>query len=381
LDYMKQVLVVGATGSIGRQTLDIAARHADDYRIVALSAHHDQTGLLSCIDNPVVSSNCKLCLSGRQPSDARIGYTGADGLRRMIIDSTADIVVNAAAGADGLASSIAALESGKDLALANKETIVMAGRLIIDLARKASRRILPVDSEHAAIFSMIERLGRHTIKSVILTASGGAFRDTALQELASMTAVAALAHPTWSMGTKITIDSASMANKGLEVIEAARLFDMPADNISVVIHPESRVHSFVRARDGSLYAQISRPDMRLPILAALAWPQVPDDNIADLDPAMAAMTFRPVDLARYPLLGLAYDALRAGEGATIAYNAANELAVEAFMDGLIGFMDLGSVVKSTLECGWPTLATDFDMVQAIDRHVRDTAVMIIKELQ
>ena len=342
---MKKIILVGATGSIGTQTLAILERHQDSFMLVGMSAHANESQLLKTTSNAANPRYpISLCLSGALPRDDRIQYSGTDGLNRMIRETDADIVVNAAAGAAGLEPSIAALESGKDLALANKESIVMAGRIVLALAEHAGRRVIPVDSEHAAIFSMVERFGKQNIKDVLLTASGGAFRDLPVEDLSRVTLAETLAHPTWSMGAKITVDSASMANKGLEVIEAARLFGLKSAQIKVVIHPESRVHSFIRTKDGSLYAQLSKPDMRLPILNALTWPEMLDEDIADLDPASSPMSFRPVDYGRYPLLALAYRALDAGEGATVAYNAANEVAVAAFMNGRIRFIDFERVV-------------------------------------
>jgi 1-deoxy-D-xylulose-5-phosphate reductoisomerase len=301
---MKRIILIGATGSIGTQTLDVLNRHKDEFILAGMSAHANETRLLHIALNAANSGTpIPLCLSGAIPSDDRIHYSGKDGLNRLIRVTEADLVVNATAGAAGLEPSIAALDSGKDLALANKESIVMAGRIVLDMAKKKGRRVFPVDSEHAAIFSMVERFGKKNIKEVILTASGGAFRDLPVENLSQVCLADALSHPTWSMGTKITVDSASMANKGLEVIEAARLFGLSSCEIKVVIHPESRVHSFIRTRDGSLYAQVSRPDMRLPILNALAWPEMLDEDIADLDPAFSSISFRPVDYLRYPLLG------------------------------------------------------------------------------
>jgi 1-deoxy-D-xylulose-5-phosphate reductoisomerase len=379
---MKRILLVGATGSIGTQTLDVIARHRDEFMVAGLSAHVNEARLLAIAaaanngDTPF-----PLCLSGQAPQDASIQYSGSDGLVRMIQETDADIVMNAAAGASGLESSIASLESGKDLALANKESIVMAGRIVLDLAKTTCRRVIPVDSEHAAVFNMVQRFGRENIREVVLTASGGAFRDFPIERLAQVSLSDALAHPTWSMGAKITVDSASMANKGLEVIEAARLFNLGFHEIKVVIHPESRVHSFIRTRDGSLYAQVSRPDMRLPIINALYWPEMPEETIADLDPAYSPLSFRPVDLNRYPLLALAYRALVSGEGATIAYNAANEIAVEAFMVGQLRFIDLERIVDPTIGMVWPELIGDLAEVYEVDKEARAVASRIIQELQ
>jgi 1-deoxy-D-xylulose-5-phosphate reductoisomerase len=375
---MKRILIVGATGSIGRQTIDIISRHEDAFRVVGMSAHRDELGLLAAAAR---FGTVSLCLSGAAPSSSEISYTGAEGLSRLVEDADADIVVNAAAGSDGLSTSFAALRSGKDLALANKETIVMAGRLALAEAARVGKRILPVDSEHSAIFNIVERFGREAIKGVVITASGGAFRDMPLERLAGVTLKDALAHPTWSMGAKITVDSATMANKGLEVIEAARLFSLGPERIDVAVHPESRVHSFVRTRDGSLYAQMSRPDMRIPILNALSWPDMIDEDIADLDILSSPVTFYRPDAARYPLLGLAYEALRLGEGAANAYNAANEVAVAAFMEGRMGFADIYGIVAKTLESGYPSLLDDLDAVALIDKAARDRARRLIEEMR
>ncbi len=373
----KRIILIGSTGSIGRQTLDVVARHPDRFTIVGLSAHRDEDGLCrAAMAYPAAT----LCLSGAVPRADGISYHGADGLVRLIAETGADIVVNAAAGADGLEPSFAALRSGKDLALANKETIVMAGRLVLAEAALHDRRILPVDSEHAAIFNMIERFGAGSVRGVILTASGGAFRQTPLERLPFVKPGDALAHPTWNMGAKITIDSASMANKGLEVIEAARLFGLSPASINVAIHPESRVHSFIRTTDGSLYAQISKPDMRLPIINALSWPEMIDEHIADLDPTESPMTFWKPEPARYPLLGLAYEALAAGEGNTVAYNAANEVAVAAFMNGSIRFTDLYRVVAATLDHEHPQVVDSLEAVRDADRRAREQAALALKEI-
>ncbi|HUW70755.1 MAG TPA: 1-deoxy-D-xylulose-5-phosphate reductoisomerase [bacterium] len=374
---LKRIILIGATGSIGKQTLDVVSRHPDLFALVGLSAHRDEQGLRKAA---MAYPTATLCLSGATPREAGIRYVGAEGLIRLVEDTSADIVVNAAAGADGLEPSFAALRSGKDLALANKETIVMAGRLALAEAALHGKRILPVDSEHAAIFNMMERFGAGSVRGVIITASGGAFRQMPLERLPFVTPRDALAHPTWNMGAKITIDSASMANKGLEVIEAARLFSLAPESIDVAIHPESRVHSFIRTRDGSLYAQISRPDMRLPILNALSWPDMIDEHIADLDPTQSPMTFHKPEPLRYPLLGLAYEALMAGEGYTVAYNAADEIAVAAFMDGSIRFTDLHRVVAATLDHDHPRLVDDLDAVRDADRQARELAKVVLKEI-
>ncbi|HOX92155.1 MAG TPA: 1-deoxy-D-xylulose-5-phosphate reductoisomerase [Spirochaetales bacterium] len=369
---MKSVLVVGASGSIGKQTLDVLERHKDLFTLAGMSAHTNLDFLIAAANS--LNPDAPLCLSAPTVcKHDRVSYYGKDGLVSMIMETQADIVVNAAAGSDGLAVSVAALRSGKHLALANKETVVMAGRLVLAMAKQNGLMVLPVDSEHSALFNLIERFGKASIREVIITASGGAFRNCPLEELPNKTLNDALAHPTWNMGAKITIDSATMANKGLEVIEAARLFDLNAEQIKVVIHPESKVHSFVRTLDGSLYAQISRPDMRLPILNALTWPHLAHETVGDLDITSSALNFGPVQEARYPLLALAYEALVSGEGACCAYNAANEIAVGAFMNARIGFSTIAAVVERTLRNPWPKQLEHFDEVFACDEAARNAA--------
>jgi len=377
---LKRVVVVGVTGSIGRQALDVVRRHRDLFAVAAVSAHTAEAGLAAAAGEFGLPPRW-VCLSGRTPTVDAVGRSGAAGLADMIREADADIVLNAAAGSDGLPCTMAALSSGKDVALANKESVVMAGRLVMDAARAVGRRVLPVDSEHSAIFNLVERIGREYVRGVIITASGGPFRELPLERLASVSVEDALAHPTWNMGRKITVDSASMANKGLEVIEASRLFGLAPADIEVVIHPESRVHSFVRTLDGSLYAQMSRPDMRLPILNALAWPDVVAEDLADLDPALAPVTFHPVDGRRYPMLGLAYAALASGEGAANAYNAANEVAVAAFLDSRIGFTAIPAVVESVLDRPWPARLDDLEAVASVDAAARSYAAEGLREMQ
>ncbi len=372
---MKRVLLLGATGSIGRQALDIVARHRDRFSIAGLHSHTDASGLaLAATTHP----GAVACLGGRV--DATFAYSGPGSLRRLIEETEADMVVNAVAGSAGLMPSLWALRSGKDLALANKETVVMAGRLVLEEAARLGRAVLPVDSEHSAIFNLVERIGRDRVREIVITASGGAFRDEPLESLERKTPADALAHPTWSMGAKITIDSATMANKGLEVIEAARLFRARPEDIKVVIHPESRVHSLVRTLEGSLYAQLSRPDMRLPILNALSWPELVPEDVADLDLCGSSLRFYAPDPARYPLLGLAYEALKAGEGATCAYNAANEVAVEAFSGGRLGFTRIAEVTRRALSDDYPAAVSSVEAALDVDASARRHALRALKEL-
>jgi 1-deoxy-D-xylulose-5-phosphate reductoisomerase len=375
---LKRILLIGATGSIGRQTLDIVQRHPEHFCIVGMSAHRDEAGLLS---SSKAHPGAILCLSGATPASHTIQHSGTIGLESLIETTPADILVNAAFGSDGLPVSLKALTSGLDLALANKESIVMAGRIVLETAARFGKSVMPVDSEHSAIWKLIKGIGRENVKSVIITASGGAFRSLPLENLPHVTPKDALAHPTWNMGAKITVDSASMANKGLEVIEAARLFSLQPQDIEVVIHPESRVHSFVRSKDGSLYAQISRPDMRIPILGALSWPQTLPENCADMDPTIDGMSFYKPDPGRFPLLELAYEALGLGEGATNAYNAANEIAVEAFLNHRLRFTEIPVVVSGTLKIKFPEVLEGISDVLRVDRSARNIAMRLVEEIR
>lgn len=378
----KRVIVVGATGSIGRQTLEAVAAYPDRFEVVGLAANRSAAALLAAAAS---WPRAALALSGAGRSGGtvsdRVAYLGEEGLLAMIRETEAELVVNGASGAAGLPSSLAALESGKDLALANKESVVMGYSLLEAAALRSKRSILPVDSEHAALFQLRNRVGASEIDELVITASGGAFRDRPLSELGSVRPDEAAAHPNWSMGRKISIDSATMANKGLEVIEASRLFGVKPERVKVLIHPQSLVHALVRARDGSLYANASEPDMRLPIMNALAWPEALACPFGRLELAGRVLEFRAPDPARYPLLGLAYAALAAGEGATVAYNAADEVAVAAYESGAIGFLDIARVVELTLSLSWPGNLASLGEILEADRAARSEAAAAIKELR
>ncbi|HUW41203.1 MAG TPA: 1-deoxy-D-xylulose-5-phosphate reductoisomerase [Rectinemataceae bacterium] len=366
----KRVIVIGATGSIGRQTLDVIRSRPDLFQVVGLSAHSSEGRLL---ESGQAFPGAVLALGGAAPHSDRIALHGSDGVEKLIRSVEADIVVNGAAGSGGLRISLAALESGKDLALANKESVVMGWGLLHRSAELSSRKILPVDSEHAALFQLIQRVGAEEIEELTITASGGAFRNLPLEELAKVTPDQAAAHPNWSMGRKITIDSATMANKGLEVIEASRLFDVPGSKVKVLIHPQSIVHALVRTRDGTLYAQLSEPDMRVPIQNALTWPDTLPCPFGRLELAGKSLEFKEVDPVRYPFLELAYKALAMGEGATVALNAADEVAVEAFEKGALGFTDIATIVDRTLDRPWPTRLEDLGSIFDVDSAARDAA--------
>jgi len=359
---MKRVIILGCTGSIGKSAIDVIKSMPGNFKIVALSAHSSEEELLKQAGAFGVK---KLALTGKNPVDRSIEYYSPKGLLDMIADTDADIVVNGVAGSEGLLPSVTSLESGKNLALANKETIVMAGSLITDIASKNNKKIIPVDSEHSAIFQLLQGKKKEEIDEIVITASGGAFRDLPASELKNVKLEDALKHPNWSMGTKITIDSSSMANKGLEVIEAYQLFNIPLCKIKVLIHPQSMVHSLVRTTDGSLYAQISKPDMRVPIQNALTWPDVGPSLFGRLDLSGVSLTFQSPDFEKYKMLELAYRAAELGLGSSIAYNAANEVAVDAFVNRKIDFWEIPHITEHTIEkLSFKGIDTIEDIVEA-----------------
>jgi 1-deoxy-D-xylulose-5-phosphate reductoisomerase len=368
----KRIAVLGATGSIGKSALDVIARGKDHFKMVLLSAHTDSKGLAEA---GRLWPGAATVLSGGENAPSKEG--GQKSLLAAIANSGADMCLNGISGAAGLEPSMAAIEAGSDLALANKETLVMAGPLVLRQAEKKKVKIVPVDSEHSAVFHLLEAHGADALDEIILTASGGPFRGWTIKEMEKVSPQDALAHPTWNMGAKITIDSASMANKGLEVIEAVRLFHFPPEKIKVVIHPQSIVHSMIRMKDGEVYAQLSRPDMRLPIQKALYWPEtVPSKEgdttgfgRLDFNPSVT-LEFFPPDIEKFPLLGLAYDAARMGGLYPCAYNGANEAAVAAFLSGRIGFLDIGRITRYVLDRDWSEEPDDFASVMEADRQAR-----------
>jgi len=359
----KKIIILGCTGSIGLNTIDIVKAMPDRFEIAAMSAHSSEEQLLS-LAKTFKAKN--LALTGSRPKDSSIKYHTPEGLLQMIADTDADIVVNGIAGSSGLLPSIASLESGKNLALANKETVVMAGSLIKKTASKHGKKIIPVDSEHSAIFNLLEKRELNEIDEIIITASGGAFRNLTAEEMNKASLEDALTHPNWSMGRKITIDSASMANKGLEVIEAYQLFGLTLSKIKVLIHPQSMVHSLIRTIDGSLYAQISKPDMRVPIQNALTWPESVPSLFGRLDLAGITLSFTEPDLKKYKMLSLAYQAAEAGCGYTIAYNAANEAAVDAFLNRKINFPGIPHITEKTLSSLDGISSFNFNNVETIE---------------
>ena len=354
---MKKILVLGCTGSIGTSTLNIVRSMPEDFSICGLTAHNNEKSL-NFLSNEF---SCDSVLTSKD---------GVNAIESLIQKTDPDIVVNGIAGAAGLLPSKITIECGKKLALANKETVVMAWPLIKELAFNKDVEIIPVDSEHSAIFSLINQVGRKNIKNVIITASGGPFRTLSRDELEKVTVEQALQHPTWNMGKKITIDSASLANKGLEVIEANRLFDFDAKDIQVVVHPQSFIHSMVRTNDGMLYAQISDPDMKHPIFNALTWPENKQSSMNEFDLFDQTMTFYRPRMIDFPMLSYAFEVAQRGKAYTIAYNAANEIAVSAFLDKKISFMAIPRIVRSTLDKDWNHMPSSFEDVFEIDIQAR-----------
>ncbi len=360
----KKILILGCTGSIGSQTVDIVRKMGDRFKIVGLCAGHNKDAL----DALCAEFNCPGTLFSKE---------GIDGIKKLVQTCKADMAVNGIAGAAGLEPSAIVLENGIDLALANKETVVMAWPIIKALAKKNSASIIPVDSEHSAVFNLIHQSRKENIDEIVITASGGPFREYTDEQLKTVSVEQALKHPTWNMGKKITIDSATLANKGLEVIEACRLFDMPAEKVKVVVHPQSLIHSLVRTNDGMLYAQISNPDMRHPIFGALVWPEIAHNYLEPFNLAGHEMTFYPPRFDAFPMLSLAYECAKKNKSYTIAYNAANEIAVAAFIDKKCGFTDIPKIVEKVLEKDWSQEADSLDTIFAIDQKARNIAQELI----
>jgi 1-deoxy-D-xylulose-5-phosphate reductoisomerase len=346
--------VLGATGSIGASTLDVMAGHPERYRVFALTAHASVDALLELcrVHRPRfavlsgIAENRALEKSFRQAGSELL--FGAAALEQVVSEAGCDAVMAGIVGAAGLASTLAAARAGKRVLLANKEALVMAGPLVMRVARESGAQLLPVDSEHNAVFQCLSDV--KAVRRIVLTASGGPFRALPLDRLDAVTPDQACAHPNWVMGRKISVDSATMMNKGLEVIEARWLFEVGPERIEVLIHPQSIVHSLVEYVDGSVIAQLSNPDMRVPIAHALAYPQRIASGARPLDlAAINDLSFERPDHRRFPCLPLAYAALRAGGSAPAALNAANEVAVQAFLAGRLPFSAIARVIEATLE--------------------------------
>jgi len=377
MSHKQTVAILGSTGSIGTQTLDVIDRHSELFEVYALTAHSNIDLLVkqARIYRPEVVAiaderHYKTLREALDGLPVKV-FAGADSICQIVAMSPIDTVVTAMVGYSGLLPTVKAIEAGKKIALANKETLVVAGELVTDLALRNRVDIVPIDSEHSAIFQCLVGENENSVEKLILTASGGAFRDTPKDDLRLATAADALRHPTWKMGAKITIDSATMMNKGFEVIEARWLFDIPIDKIEVIIHPQSIVHSMVQFCDGSIKAQLGQPDMRHPIQYALTFPdrlnaQVKRANLADIH----QLTFEKPDYKKFRNLGLAYDALRRGGNIPCILNAANEVAVDAFLKGKIGFFAMSDIIEQTIsETAFISSPTLDDYI-ATDREAR-----------
>ena len=392
---MRRVAILGSTGSIGGSTLDVIARHPDRYSVAGLAARSQWQKLfeqciafrprIAALLDPAAAESLRAAL--RDAGSETEVVDGAAGLATVAALDDADTVVAAIVGAAGLASTLEAARHGKRILLANKETLVLAGAWFMRTAREHRAMVLPVDSEHNAIFQCLPhgddaRLAsdrRREIHRLILTASGGPFRTAALSNLDAVTPDQACAHPNWVMGRKISVDSATMMNKGLEVIEAHWLFGLPPEKISVLIHPQSIVQSLVEYVDGSQLAQLGSPDMRTPIAHALAYPERIDSGVERLDlSAVGRLDFMEPDLARFPCLALAYAALQAGGSAPGILNAANEIAVDAFLAGILRFTDIPRVAEETLARGRMMALESLDAVEACDREARAIAHQCVR---
>lgn len=392
---MKQkITILGSTGSIGVSTLDVISRHPDRYQVVALTAHSR------------VNELAKQCVQFK-PRIAVVGSIEAANTLRSLLSSydlnvsvlhgeaalcevvrECDVVMAAIVGAAGLAPTMAAAKAGKKILLANKEALVMSGQMLMDAVQESGATLLPIDSEHNAIFQchpMADgRWQDHSkpsgVSKIVLTASGGPFLNRSLDSLKDVTPEQAIAHPNWAMGKKISVDSATMMNKGLEVIEAHWLFAAPVEQIEVVIHPQSVIHSMVSYVDGSMLAQLGHPDMRTPIAYGLAYPERIDSGVAQLDiTKIAQLNFEQPDFARFPCLSIAFDALRAGDTAPAIMNAANEVAVQAFLDKRIGFLMIPTLISNVMDRVANRRVTDLAGVMEQDRLAREAANQAVKQ--
>ncbi len=382
---MKSVTILGATGSVGTSTLDLIEREPDRFRVVALTANCDVTKLAAA----AIRTNAEFavvadekCLPELREALAGTGIRAGGGVEAIAeaASSGADWTMGAIVGCAGLKPVMAAIEQGGTVVIANKEPLVSAGDVILAAAERAGATLLPADSEHNAIFQCFDSTRPERVRRIILTCSGGPFRDWTTEQMRGVTLEQAVKHPNWSMGAKISVDSATCMNKGLELIEAARLFPIAHDRIEIVIHPQSVVHSLVDYVDGSVLAQLGPPDMRTPIAHTLAWPDRMATPMAPLDLiAIGRLDFEAPDPVRFPALRLAREALDAGGARPAILNAANEVAVEAFLQRRIGFLEIAAIVEHTLSCYDPAAPDSVDAVLAIDAKARILAGQRVKD--
>jgi 1-deoxy-D-xylulose-5-phosphate reductoisomerase len=380
----RSVAILGATGSVGRSTLDLIARAPDSFEVLALTANRDAAGL-AAVARGVGAKRAVICDAAFLPAlvDALdgSGIETAAGPEAVLEAASlgAEWTMAAIVGAAGLAPTMAALRAGKTVALANKEALVSAGALMTSAARESGATLLPVDSEHNAIFQCFDRGHPETVRRILLTASGGPFRSLTLEEMREVTPDQAVAHPNWSMGAKISVDSATLMNKGLELIEAFHLFPLEPDRFEILVHPQSVIHSLVEYVDGSFLAQLGSPDMRIPIAHTLAWPKRMATPCERLDLVrVARLDFAAPDELRFPALGLARQALREGGARPAILNAANEIAVAAFLAKRIGFLDIASIASETLAAYAPPAPRSIAEVLEVDRSAREAAEAIMR---
>lgn len=374
---MKGICLLGATGSIGTQTLDIIRSNRDQFKLVAIAVGKNLELTREIINEfhpklVSVQNQADQAILQREFKGISKILSGDEGLIEVAVHPDANVFVNAILGSVGLVPTLNAIEAGKTIALANKETLVTAGHIVMARARDRKVPVLPVDSEHSAIFQCLQGEQQKNIERLIITASGGSFRDKTREELVNVTVEDALHHPNWSMGAKITIDSATMMNKGLEVIEAHWLFDQPYDKIDVLLHRESTVHSMVEFHDGSIIAQLGTPDMRIPIQYALTYPGRTPTNAAHLDlTEVGTLHFQKMDFNRYRCLRFAYEAGRRGGTLPVVLNAANEVCVQAFLNGQIKFLEIEDLIEWALENHVPTANPDLDTILSVDQETRE----------
>ena len=391
---IQHVTILGATGTIGMQTLDVISQHADRFDVFALTANNNVKGLFALCEKykphyaVMLQESAAAMLSAQLKSIGSITVVlhGEAALCEMSSHDEVDIVMAAIVGSAGLHPAMSAAKAGKRILLANKETLVMAGNLFMQAVANGGATLLPIDSEHNAIFQAMPQqkggsLAGMGVKRVLLTASGGPFRNSSIEELKAVTRTQALNHPNWVMGPKITIDSATLMNKGLEVIEAYWLFNALPEQIEVVVHPQSVIHSMVEYIDGSILAQLGNPDMRTPIAYGLGYPERLSSGVSSLDLLTTArLDFCAPDAIRFPCLRIAYDALNVGGTAPAILNAANEIAVEAFLAETIGFMDIPNIIDGVLSVAKVERVESIDQLVAVDVRARQSAAMLIKAL-
>jgi 1-deoxy-D-xylulose-5-phosphate reductoisomerase len=391
---MEQITILGATGSIGVSTLDVVDRHAHEYNIFALTGNKkipllaEQCAKFNpkyavVMDAEAAGELVNLLAQNHVSTEVLVG---TDALASVSSHKDVDIVMAAIVGSAGLIPTLAAANAGKKVLLANKESLVMAGNLLMQAVDKSGSTLLPIDSEHNAIFQCLPRdiknLSKGGVSKLLLSASGGPFRGWSLGDMDEVTREQACAHPNWSMGQKISVDSATLMNKGLELIEACWLFDVTYDQIDIVVHPQSIIHSLVQYIDGSVLAQMGNPDMRTPIAHALAWPKRINSGVSDLNLAeIAKLDFEEPDLVNFPCLGLAYEAARVGLDAPVVLNASNEVAVQAFLDGRIGFTQIAEVVADTMGHAIFKEPDSLSGVQESDKEARAISAEIILRVE